>query len=397
MIQLIEKYQRRLKHTPRKFSRSLMNEIDWTARLIGIKGARGVGKTTLLLQYILKHIKDKNKALYLSLDDIYFSNTPLITVVDDFYKKGGVFLFLDEVHNYPNWSIELKNIYDSYPNLKIVFTESSLLNILDARSDLSRRAIVYTLQGLSFREFLALKYNIFLPSFHLDTILTQHTQLVHDINDRYKLLPFFDEYLKQGYYPFFTESESLYYRRIEEIVNMIIEVELPKLRNVQVHHTIKVKQLLQVIASSAPFIPNVQSLSEKTGINRNTIVSYLYYLNEAMLTVNLFKNAKGISRMQKPNKILLDNPNLYFAISTQNANTGSVRETFFVNQLKNNHLVEYSEQADFTVDSTYTFEIGGKNKNSKQLTGIENTFLVLDNIEYGTDNIIPLWLFGFLY
>ena len=244
MKELQEKFIRKIEVTPMNFTRSLMDSIRWEARLIGIKGARGVGKTTLILQYFKKNIPIDQSSLYVSLDNIWFANHTLSSLVDQFVKQGGKFLFLDEVHKYPNWSQELKNIYDDYPELKIVFTASSLLEILNARADLSRRAIVYTMQGLSYREYLNLKLGLQLPSYSLDTILEDHLAISRHINTHIKPLEHFSNYLQQGYYPFFQEVPELYFQRIEEVINLILEIELPLLRKVEIGYVSKLKQLL---------------------------------------------------------------------------------------------------------------------------------------------------------
>ncbi len=392
-----EKFQRKIQDTSLAFVRGQMTSIAWEARLIGIKGARGVGKTTLLLQYIKKNLSLNEETLYVSLDNIWFAENKLTDLTDDFVKKGGKYLFLDEVHKYPNWAQELKNIYDDYPQLKIVFTGSSLLEILNARADLSRRAVIYTMQGLSYREYLNLILKEELPVLSLETLLSNHVGLAQDLNMKIKPLQHFDSYLKSGYYPFFQEAPALYFQRLEEVINLILEIELPLLRKVDIAYVIKLKQLLHIIAQSVPFMPNISKLSERIGINRNTLISYLYFLQEAHIIKNLYKDAKGITQLQKPNKIFLENSNLQYAFSANNTNRGNIRETFFVNQVSFKHLTEYTKQGDFMVDDTYTFEIGGNTKTGKQIDHLENSYIAADNLEYGSANKIPLWLFGFLY
>ena len=397
MTSLFEKYVRKVNATPLNFTRSLMDEIRWDARLIGIKGARGVGKTTLLLQYIKKNLLLDQSSLYVSLDNIWFAENSLSHLVDQFVKQGGKFLFLDEVHKYPNWSQELKNIYDDYSELKIVFTASSLLEILNSRADLSRRAIVYSMQGLSFREYLNLKLNLGFPKYSLNDILTNHLLISGEINQKVRPLQYFKEYLHHGYYPYFQEVPELYFHRIEEVINLIIEIELPQLRKVEIAYVSKIKQLLQIISESVPFVPNVTKLSERIGVNRNTFVSYLYFLEEAHIIQNLYKDAKGITQLQKPNKIFLENTNLQYALSPDHVNLGNIRETFFLNQLKGQHTLEYLEESDFLVDHSIIFEVGGKSKKGNQIKKLSDSYLVLDDIESGMGKRIPLWLFGFLY
>lgn len=397
METLFEKFYKKIDFINLDFKRSLMNEIQWESRLIGIKGARGVGKTTLLLQFIKEHLPINELTLYVSLDNIWFAENKLSKLVNDFVKKGGKYLFLDEVHKYPNWSQELKNIYDDYPELKVVFTGSSLLEILNARADLSRRAVVYMLQGLSYREYLEIKLGVKLPKLELDDLVKNHLELAKEFNRLINPLQYFEEYLKTGYFPYFLEVPSLYYHRIEEVINMIIEIELPLLRKVDSTYISKLKQLLQIIAESVPFIPNVSKLSERIGINRNTFTAYLHYLQEANLTRNLYKDAHGISLLQKPDKIYLENTNFQYALAPRNTVIDSIRETFLVNQLSYQYQVEYANQGDFLINRSYTIEVGGKGKAKKQILGIDKSYIASDNIEYGTGNKIPLWMFGFLY
>ncbi len=398
MDDLFEKYQIKIQNTSTVFVRSFMDDVNWNARLIGIKGARGVGKTTLLLQYMKLHFSNEmEKSLYVSLDSVAFTNRNLVDLADQFVKKGGRYLFLDEVHKYANWSQELKNIYDDYPELKVVFTGSSLLEILNARADLSRRAIVYHMQGLSFREYLSLETGQHFKRLSLEELLENHLAVAKSVNSEIKPFQYFETYLQYGYYPFFKEQPENYAQRLEEIVNMMLEIELPLLRGVDLGYIHKVKQLLAIISESVPFIPNVSNLSAKMGINRATLMNYLYYLAEIGLTINLYKEAKGNGKLQKPSKIYLDNTNLMYILSPYNANVGTVRETFFANQLGNKHHLSYHETADFFVDETYSFEVGGKDKSGKQIQDLKNAFIVSDDIEYGYLNKIPLWLFGFLY
>jgi predicted AAA+ superfamily ATPase len=399
MERIIEKFRKKLSLTSVDFTRSLMDEINWEARMIGIKGARGVGKTTLMLQYIKKRFEHDLAVLYVSLDDIWFSDNKLSDLADRFVKQGGKLLFLDEVHKYPGWSRELKNIYDDFPELKIVFTGSSLLEIMNARADLSRRAIIYRMQGLSFREYLNFELGLKLKSHSLDEVLYNHLKISGEVTSEIKPLKHFSQYLQEGYYPFYKEIPELYYTRIGEIMNMIIEVELPLLRGVDVSYTSKLKQMLLIISESAPFIPNISKLSERTGINRNTFISYLNFLREAGLLQNLYRDAHGITRLQKPEKIFLENTNIAYALSNGLPDKGNIRETFFANQLSYNHSLTIPENGDFLADDSRTFEIGGRGKYNKQLNKatVNNGFIASDDIEFGNGNKIPLWMFGFLY
>lgn len=397
MDSLVEKHLQKISYTKTDFIRSIVDKIEWDSRLIGIKGSRGVGKTTLLLQYIKMHYGTSSKALYVSLDNIWFSENKLSELVSRFVSKGGEHLFLDEVHKYPSWSQEIKNIYDDYPNLQVVFTGSSLLEILNARADLSRRAIVYHMQGLSYREYLAMYHKVELAPVTLNQILSNHINISAEVISRIKPLQYFSNYLKSGYYPFYQEKPSQYYQKIEEVVNMILEIELPLLRAVEIAYIQKIKQLLQIISQSAPFVPNVSKLSERIGISRNTLISYLYYLDEVRLINALYKDASGITKLQKPDKLYLENTNLAYSLASDNTEIGNLRETFFINQLSQGHNVTYPEKSDFLIDNKFTFEIGGKKKGNKQIADIENSYIVADDIEYGSGNKIPLWMFGLLY
>ena len=397
MDTLIEKSHQKVRDVDIRFIRSIMDKIDWDDRLIGIRGARGVGKTTLLLQRIKKILGNTGEALYVSLDNLWFTEHNLLELVDFFVKRGGKFLFLDEVHKYPNWSLAIKNIYDDFPSLKVVFTGSSLLEILNARADLSRRAIVYDIQGLSYREYLNITQKTDFKTVSLSDILQNHKEISDDILLKIKPLKFFNDYLRHGYYPFFTEGITRFSYRLEEVVNMILEVELPLLRQVEPAYVLKIKQLLQIVAESVPFIPNIESLTKRIVIHRNTLVSYLNYLQETRLTNHLHKDISGINRLQKPEKIYLENTNLAYTLAENNTDIGNMRETFFLNQMSYIHTVEYPNSGDFWVDKKFLFEIGGKTKSGKQIKEADNAYIAADNIEYGFDKKIPLWLFGMLY
>jgi len=397
MDTLVEKSEQKINWVSTDFSRSLMDNISWGQRLIAIRGARGVGKTTLLLQYLKKHVPEPDRRLYVSLDSLWFTENTLSHLADSFVKRGGRHLFLDEVHKYPNWSREIKNLYDDYPKLQIVFTGSSLLEILNARADLSRRSVNYELQGLSYREYLQLVHGHCFPVYSLKEIIENQQSIARKVLQQLKPIKFFSDYLQCGYYPFFMESQNLYLPKVEEIINFIIEVELPLQRQVEVAYVHKIKQLLQVIAESVPFIPNVSKLSRKIQINRNTLVTYLQYLDESHITTNLYKEARGISRLQKPDKIYLENTNILYALAQGNTQLGHVRETFFLNQVKKDHIIQYTSRGNFIVDQKYTLEVGGKNKGASQITGLEHAFIAADDIEIGSTKRIPLWLFGFLY
>ena len=380
------------------FERELERKINWNARLISVRGSRGTGKTTLFLQHIKKTFSNNlNKVLYVNLDNIYFSNNTLVELAEKFASRGGTHLFIDEVHKYENWSKEIKNLYDDFPELHIAFTGSSLLEILNGRADLSRRTLVYELTGLSFREYLSLIKAHDFPIFTLEEILKNNEQISAEIASKIKPFEFFDDYLSFGYYPYFLEGKDDYFNRLNETLNMILEVELPMLRGLEIAYIPRIKKLLAVIGESAPFIPNITQLAAKIGISRQTLLIYLKYLEDAKLINQLYKKSRGLSVLEKPEKILMENTNLIELFNGENANTGSRRETFVLNQLLHSHKVDFSEESDFFVDSKYTFEVGGKNKKRRQIQEIPDSYIIADDIEFGTDRRIPIWLLGFMY
>ena len=398
MDRLIEKFRRKAASVDMRFVRSAENTIHWDERLVGIKGARGVGKTTLLLQHINRtHADSLDSVLYVSLDDLWFAEHDLMEMVDTFVKTGGEVLYLDEVHKYPLWSTVVKNIYDDYPALKIVFTGSSLLEIINSRADLSRRAVVHTLQGLSFREYLNIQGFGPFYEINLELIFTDHQRLASDIVGRVKPLKYFYEYLQQGYYPYFLEGIENYGMRLEETVLMVLEAELPYLRNIEVAYVRKLKRLLSVIAESAPFIPNITRMSDRIELNRQTLLAYLHYLEEARLITSVYRQSRGLGALQKPDKIFLENTNLMYLSKNSVPDKGTLRETFLANQLSFGHELHYPESGDFLVDRKYTIEVGGKKNTGEQIKGLKDAYIAADGIEYGHGRKIPLWLFGFLY
>lgn len=398
MEKLIELFRKKMTVPLPVFERELERKINWNARLISVRGSRGTGKTTLFLQHIKKTFSNNlNKVLYVNLDNIYFSNNTLVELAEKFASRGGTHLFIDEVHKYENWSKEIKNLYDDFPELHIAFTGSSLLEILNGRADLSRRTLVYELTGLSFREYLSLIKAHDFPIFTLEEILKNNEQISAEIASKIKPFEFFDDYLSFGYYPYFLEGKDDYFNRLNETLNMILEVELPMLRGLEIAYIPRIKKLLAVIGESAPFIPNITQLAAKIGISRQTLLIYLKYLEDAKLINPLYKKSRGLSVLEKPEKILMENTNLIELFNGENANTGSRRETFVLNQLLHSHKVDFSEESDFFVDSKYTFEVGGKNKKRKQIQEIPDSYIIADDIEFGTDRRIPIWLLGFMY
>lgn len=398
MEKLIELFRKKMTGPLPVFERELERKINWNARLISVRGSRGTGKTTLFLQHIKKTFSNNlNKVLYVNLDNIYFSNNTLVELAEKFASRGGTHLFIDEVYKYENWSKEIKNLYDDFPELHIAFTGSSLLEILNGRADLSRRTLVYELTGLSFREYLSLIKAHDFPIFTLEEILKNNEQISAEIASKIKPFEFFDDYLSFGYYPYFLEGKDDYFNRLNETLNMILEVELPMLRGLEIAYIPRIKKLLAVIGESAPFIPNITQLAAKIRISRQTLLIYLKYLEDAKLINQLYKKSRGLSVLEKPEKILMENTNLIELFNGENANTDSRRETFVLNQLLHSHKVDFSEESDFFVDSKYTFEVGRKNKKRKQIQEIPDSYIIADDIEFGTDRRIPIWLLGFMY
>ncbi len=372
-----------------RFMRYAYDRINWKNRLIGLVGPRGVGKTTLVLQYIKNHLNPK-ETLYVSAEDFYFAKNRIADLADEFVKAGGKYFFVDEIHKYPDWSRELKLLYDYHPDLQVVFTGSSVLDIKKGSADLSRRAVVYFMQGLSFREYLRLFHQIAIPTYSLEEIVNQQVnipQIPHP-------LPLFAEYLQTGYYPFSLEED--FGLRLRQVVMQTLETDIPTYAQMNVSTGRKLTQLMAIIAENVPFKPNMSKIAEMLNISRNNVADYLRYMEEAGMVIQLRTKKAGLRALGKVDKVYLDNPNLLFNLAPENQNKGNVRETFFVNQLKVNHTLTASEIADFTIDGI-EFELGGKNKGLKQLRSAEKGFIVKDDIETGYLNTIPLWHFGLMY
>lgn len=382
------------------FVRNLMNEIDWEERLLMIKGQKGVGKTTLMTQRILQVFGPTNTTdvLYVSLDNIYFGTHRLLDFIERFHEHGGKYLFLDEVHKYKGWSLEVKNAYDEFEDMHFVLSGSSLINLSEGEADLSRRCITYSMSGLSFREYLRMFHQKEFRKRTLQEILTDGNSLCAEVNAQMRPLPFFAEYLRYGYYPFLKEGQNNYYVRIENIINTIIEVELPQLRKLETGNIRKVKSLLGILSSNVPFTVDTVKLSSMAEISRTTLLQYLHNLCDAQIIQLLYSDVTNVKRLQKPDKIYMENTNMLYALSTTQVNEGTVREVFFINQLSAGHVVEYCKtSADFTIDHQYTIEVGGRSKDGKQIAGITDSFIASADEEYVLGNKIPLWLFGFLY
>lgn len=389
METLYQKFETLLQSTTTDFKRYLYQQISWDNRLIGIIGARGVGKTTMILQHIKENL-DSKKALYVSADDMYFGENKLYDLTDNFYKSAGEYLFIDEIHKYPNWSRELKNIYDSFPSLKVIFTGSSVLDILKGSADLSRRAIIYKLQGLSFREYLKLFHNYENEVYSLEQIVNNEVKLKKIKHP----LPLFNDYLKRGYYPFGLENEMNL--RLGQIIVQTLESDIPQYANLNVGTSRKLKRLLSIIAESVPFKPNFSKISEMISVSRNSLDDYFTYMEKAGLISQLRDETSGIRGLGKVDKVYLDNVNIIFNLVGDKSNIGNIRETFFFNQMRVKNEVISSKNADFIIDN-YTFEVGGKNKQQNQIEKDGKSFVVKDDIEFGYLNVIPLWAFGLNY
>lgn len=384
---LYEYMTEQLKRTPLDFVRYKYSEVNWESRLVGIVGPRGVGKSTMLLQHIKQ--STAGKRLYVSADNLYFTKNRLIDFADDFIKEGGTHLYLDEIHKYSGWSRELKQIYDTHPALHVIFTGSSVLDIKRGEADLSRRALVYSMQGLSFREYLKLFHNIDSRSYSFEEIINHEVsvpQLEHP-------LPLFREYLQWGYYPFATEGD--FALRMQQVVDQTLDVDIPQYADMKVSTARKLKQMLVIISELAPFKPNFENMASEIGVSKNNVPDYLVYLQRAGMIGLLRDDTNGLRNLGKIEKVYVDNPSL-MAVLTPQPNIGNVRETFFYNQMRERQMVSASRVCDFTIGE-YTLEIGGRNKGKKQIEDVKNGIVVKDDIETGHGIVVPLWNFGMNY
>ena len=379
-----------VKSTDTRFLRYMYHLIPWENRMTAIVGPRGVGKTTLLLQYIKLHLSTKD-ALYVSAESIYFANHTLFDTAMRFSQYGGRHLFIDEVHKYKGWATELKMIYDNLPSLQVVFTGSSVLDIYKGTADLSRRVLVYQMQGLSFREFLNMRFGTDVPAYSLQQIVDHEVVLPQQIEHP---LALFDEYIHHGYYPFFNDYD--YEMRLGQIVSMTLETDIPQYANYSIAVSTKLKELMQVIADSVPFKPNMSTIATAVKVDRNKLPDYFDLMGRAGLISLLREPTKGVRVLGKVEKVYLDNTNLAFALTTSEPDKGNLRETFFFNQMRVNHSVFNSPVSDFLIDGR-TFEIGGRNKGQKQIAEAEDGYVVKDGIETGFGNVVPLWCFGMNY
>lgn len=396
MESLLEFQENILRQIKNDFRRYLLGQVNWSHRMIGIKGPRGAGKTTLMLQHFKFDLGMPPEALYITADHNWFYNHTLFDVANDWYKQGGKILFIDEVHKYPNWSLELKNIYDGLPEMRIVFSASSALDLYRGEADLSRRVMTYLLAGLSFREFLMLTEGISFDAVSIDDIRNNHLIICRVITEGFRPLPAFRKYLETGYLPIIVEGEDNYLVKLKQIINTIVDVDLAYISSYNPGTAVKVKKLLGVIAESVPFKPNIAALARKLDLSRDSVYQYIYQLKDARLVNTLNPEGKGVSILQKPDKIFLENTNLAFSLK-ENPDIGNVRETFALNQLLNAGLnVSSAVEGDFIANGL-TIETGGRSKNTNQVKHLDNYLVAADDIEIGSGNKVPLWLLGFLY
>lgn len=390
MEKLFEKSRIRIAEVTTDFIRDIHDEIAWDDRLVAIIGARGVGKTTLLLQHI-KLYDNAATALYVSADDLWFTSHTLVELADTFYKNGGKILYIDEIHRYSNWSVELKNIYDTYSGLKVVYTGSSILDIRRGGADLSRRHLEYMMYGLSFREYLILAYGIKLPVSSLEDVLSHRVQF--PVNE-YRPIALFKEYMRMGYYPFFRQINC--HTRLQQVVDQVLDVDIPKYAELSLTTIEKLKRLMYVISQSVPFKPNYSKLGRDLECHRTSLSDLVLLLDKTQMIQILRDDSFGVSSLGKVDKIYLGNTNLAYALSDNEPEIGNLRETVFLTSVKPKYDVMSSSVSDFKIGK-YTFEVGGKNKKQKQIQGVDNAYIVKDDIEYGHLNVVPLWAFGFLY
>lgn len=393
---LINNYHRRLGRISLRFKRYLYDRINWSSRIISIQGARGVGKTTMLLQHILENYDNVDDTLYVSLDDLWFSRYSLMDLVDWADRHGIHRLYLDEVHRYEKWAISLKNIYDSYPDISIVYTSSSLLIMDNANVDLSRRQTKYTLYGMSFREYLELRGITRMEPLPLDLLLKDHVKEAMRICKKIKIAPLFEMYLKSGYYPFATEDTLEFYGNLRETVTVVIENDLPAVEKMSFETLQKVKRLLMIISENVPFQPKMSELWDRLSTSNDLGMKMLYALDKAQVLSLLTAKLKNYKQLHKPDKIFLGNTNLMHALCAE-VDKGNQRETFFYSQLRVDHEVTNPHTGDFNIDDHYLFEVGGRNKKFDQIADISDSYLAIDDTDTGYGHRIPLWIFGFLY
>lgn len=399
MDTLLKKHDRLWEITPLEIVRQWAYSINWDARLMAIRGPKGVGKSTMMLQYIKQHYAYLDRqALYVSCDDAYFATHSLLELAEQFYLTGGKHLFIDEIHKYENWSREIKEIYDSYPTMKMVISGSSLLSLTAGDADLSRRCINHDIQGLSFREFLHFYKGIEMPIYPLEDVLTNPASLIQEMNSKGRPVALFQEYLRNGYYPYYLDNETDYYLAIQQVVNHTIDDELTKICKVDVGNTRKIKALMTMLCASEPYQLDISKLSVQSGLKRETVLAYLNYMDKAKLLHLFYCDLVNAKRMQKPDKIYIDNSNMLYAWATTPVRIGTARETFVVNQLSAKHQVEFGKKkGDFKIDGIYTIEVGGEDKDFRQIANLPNSYVLADNIETVIGHKLPIWVVGFLY
>ena len=395
---LIRTFRRKLAVTPLSFFRYLYSQIDWNDTLIGIKGPKGCGKSTLLLQHIKQTFKGKDldKVLYVSLDNLWFTTHDIIDVVEYHYTHGGTHLFIDEIHYYKHWQTLLKNISDDYPGLYVAYTGSSMLQMESSEGDLSRRLAMYEMRGLSLREFLEYEGILSLPAVTLEQLLADHVAMAMDVCSKIKILEHFKKYLEVGYYPFYKTVHHGYHQRLQNIANQVIEVDYPNVDDVTISTIRKTKKLLMLLAERVPQLPKMNELYRELETDRNQGLKMLYALQRGGLLLLLGDNTKSPDNLSRPEKIYINNPTMMYALAPH-VDTGTLRETFFFNQLSQAHEVRYPKSGDFLVNRKFLFEVGGRGKTFDQIKDVPDSFLALDNTEIGHNNRIPLWMFGLLY
>lgn len=388
-------YLHLLENVSLNFTRYLYDQINWDNRLILIKGSKGVGKTTMILQHIKRTFDDPTMAYYASVDNSWFATHTIVDLAEYLVSHGVTHLFLDEVHKYYNWDKQIKEIYDSFPKLHIVVTGSSMLQINEVEADLSRRCRSYTLQGLSFREYLELEQIVTLPVVSLDDLLQNHATIVSRISNQYPILKYFENYLQCGYYPFYKEEGDGFAQRLDNVVNTIIQVEMPSVVKISYELVYKTKILLGVLADINPYTLNVSDLASRLSVSRDSVYKLLDLLQKAGLIRRLYQKTTSMKVLQKPEKILFDNTNLMYALSS-NVDIGTQRETFVASMLYA-HQLTMPVSGDLQVDEKYLFEIGGKRKDFGQIANIPNSYVIADGIDVGIYNKLPLWIIGLLY
>ena len=398
METLFKKHRILISQTSSEIVRDIMKSVNWEKQLVSIRGSRGVGKTTLMRQYIKqKYGVNAGEALYCLMDSMYFASHTLMEVAERFHLMGGKHLFLDEVHKYPTWSKELKESIDLWPDMKITFTGSSLLQILNADADLSRRVLSYDMAGLSFREYLRFYKNLELPVYTLQEVLEDADSICEEVCKVCHPQPLFEEYLRVGYYPFYDGDEQEYYSRIENVASFIIDQEMTQFCGVDPAYTRKLKAMMLFLANNVPYDVNIAKLASYLELNKNTVLSYLSSMQRAELLHLLYADNKSVTKMQKPDKIYVHNPNMLCALSS-NLNIGTLRECFVVNQLSVGHTVEYGKtQGDFLIDGKITVEVGGQDKSFDQIADIPNSYILADSMEFPVGKKLPLWVVGLLY